>query len=262
MKLNLSNKTVLVTGAASGIGACVVRKMLAEGSNVVGVDINPISNHVTRDSKSFIPIISDLAEQNSAKYIADETISHFGKIDILVNNAAVVKARKGFLSVNDEDWYSTFNLNLLGYVRTSRSVMPHMLSQKNGVIIHIASEASVMPNPLLPDYSVFKSAVVSLSKALSQEFTPFGVRSNVVSPGFIRTAVYDSPGGILDSLSEKYSIDRERALEHFLKEVGMPSGRLGTPEEVADLVVYLSSDKAAFMSGSNVFMEGGIVPTI
>lgn len=262
MDLGLSRKTVLVTGAASGIGACVVNKMLTSGCNVVGVDINPISTDVAHESKSFIAIQSDLAEPNSAKYIVDEAIRHFKCIDILINNAALISTREGFLSVTDEDWYNTFNLNLLGYVRTSRAVMPHMLSHKKGVIIHVASEASVMPNPLLPDYSIFKSAVVTLSKALSQEFTPLGIRSNVVSPGFIRTPVYDSPGGILDSLAEKYNTDRESALEKFLQQVKMPSGRLGTPEEVADLIVYLSSDKASFMSGSNVLMEGGIIPTV
>lgn len=197
-------------------------------------------------------------EPNAAQYIVGETIRHFDRIDVLINNAAVIKVRNGFLSVKDENWQDTFNLNFLGYVRTTRAVLP----LKSGAIIHTASEASVMPNPLLPDYSVFKAAVVALSKALSREFTPLGIRSNVVSPGFIRMAVYDAPGGILDSLAEKYGTNRESALDQFLSQIGMPAGRLGTPEEVADLILYLASEKAAFMSGSNILMEGGIAPTI
>ncbi|QLK20908.1 MULTISPECIES: SDR family NAD(P)-dependent oxidoreductase [Klebsiella/Raoultella group] len=262
MDMNLSKKTVLITGAASGIGASVVEKMLNFGCDVVGADINPVPFEAIKKNKNFLPLEADLAEPNAAQYIVDETIRHFGKIDILINNAAVIKVRTGFLSVRDEDWLQTFSLNFLGYVRTARAVLPHMLARKSGVIIHTASEASVMPNPLLPDYSVFKSAVVSLSKALSREFTSLGVRSNVVSPGFIRTAVYDAPGGILDSLAKKYETDRESALEQYLHQIGMPAGRLGTPDEVADLIVYLASEKAAFMSGSNILMEGGIVPTV
>ncbi|CAI2494234.1 SDR family NAD(P)-dependent oxidoreductase [Serratia sp. TSA_198.1] len=262
MELSLSNKIVLITGAASGIGASVVSKMLEAGANVVGADINPVPFEAIQNRKTFLPLEADLAEPNAAQYIVDETIRHFDRIDVLINNAAVIKVRNGFLSVKDENWLETFNLNFLGYVRTARAALPHMLAQKSGVIIHTASEASVMPNPLLPDYSVFKAAVVALSKALSREFTPLGIRSNVVSPGFIRTAVYDAPGGILDTLAEKYGTDRESALEQFLSQIGMPAGRLGTPEEVADLILYLASEKAAFMSGSNILMEGGIVPTV
>lgn len=262
MDLGFSNKTVLITGAASGIGACIVKKMLLEGANVVGVDINPVPFETIDSRKTFLPLEADLADPRAAQYIIDETIQHFEKIDILVNNAAMVKVRGGFLSVRDENWQETFNLNFLGYVRTSRAALPHMLASKQGSIIHIASEASIMPNPLLPDYSIFKSAVVALSKALSRKFTPLGIRSNVISPGFIRTAVYDAPGGILDTLADKYGIDRESALNTYLQQIGIPAGRLGTPDEVADLVVYLASEKAAFISGSNILMEGGIVPTI
>ncbi|MBU9808481.1 SDR family oxidoreductase [Rouxiella badensis] len=262
MDMKLSKKTVLITGAASGIGASVVEKMLNSGCSVVGADINPVPFEAMKKNKNFLPLEADLTEPNAAQYIVDETIRYFGQIDILINNAAVIKVRTGFLSVRDEDWLQTFSLNFLGYVRTARAVLPHMLARKSGVIIHTASEASVMPNPLLPDYSVFKSAVVSLSKALSREFTSLGVRSNVVSPGFIRTPVYDAPGGILDSLAKKYETDRESALKQYLHQIGMPAGRLGTPDEVADLIVYLASEKAAFMSGSNILMEGGIVPTV
>src|SRR5690606_38202107 len=131
-----------------------------------------------------------------------------------------------------------------------------------GAIVHIASEAARMPNPRLPDYSVSKAAVLMLSKVLAAEFTPAGVRSNVVSPAFIRTPLYDRPGGLADSLAEEFGVDRETALARYVELNRIPVGRLGTVDEVASLVTYLVSDQAAFISGANFCVDGGATPVI
>jgi NAD(P)-dependent dehydrogenase (short-subunit alcohol dehydrogenase family) len=131
-----------------------------------------------------------------------------------------------------------------------------------GVLIHIASEAARMPNPRLPDYSVSKAGVLMLSKVLAAEFTSDGIRSNVVSPAFIRSPIYDRPGGLADSLAEEFGVDRETALEKYVELNRIPVGRLGTVDEVASMVAYLASDAAAFVSGANFCIDGGVTPVV
>jgi NAD(P)-dependent dehydrogenase (short-subunit alcohol dehydrogenase family) len=137
-----------------------------------------------------------------------------------------------------------------------------MVERGRGVLIHCGSEAGRMPHPLLPDYSVSKAAVLMLSKCLAREFTPKGVRSNVVSPAHIRTALWDRPGGFLDSLAASYGSGREEAVEIFLEQSRLPAGRLGRPEEVAALIAFLVSDHASFISGEEFGIDGGVIPVV
>lgn len=137
-----------------------------------------------------------------------------------------------------------------------------MMQAGRGTIIHMASEAALMPNMALPDYSVLKSSILNLSKVIAREFGKDGIRSNVVSPGYIRTQIYDRPSGLGEMLERKYGVGREEAYARYVEESGVTSGRLGTAEEVASLVSFLVSKEAAFITGANYLIDGGVTPFI
>ncbi len=262
MDFNLTNKVVIITGAGSGIGYASAKAFLAEGAIVIGVDINPDALNELHALGQIIPMKVDMTDQIQVTKLTDDVVKEFNRIDVLFNNAGIAGSRSGFLNITDEEWLTTLNLNVLGYVRASRAIIPYMLKQGNGVLLHTASEAGRMPNAKLPDYSVSKAAVTMLSKTIANEFTARGVRSNVLSPGFIRTAIYDKAGGLADVLARQYGVDRETALQRYVEAQKIPVGRLGKPEEVAYLALYLASDLANFISGANFTMDGGITPVV
>ncbi|WP_367848769.1 SDR family NAD(P)-dependent oxidoreductase [Rhodoferax sp. WC2427] len=257
MDKSMNGRVAIVTGAGAGIGFETTRQFLAEGVRVVAADLD-ISALNAQPNDSLHAVKLDMREAAAAEMLTHEALQRFGQIDILFNNAGVATARDGFLKISDDDWQATFNLNLMGYVRMSRAVLPHMLERKRGALIHCASETGRIPHPLLPDYSVSKAAILMLSKILATEFTGQGVRSNVVSPAHVRTALWDRPGGFLDSLAAKYGSGREEAVEIFLKTANIPSGRLGRPEDVAAAVLFLASDQADFITGVELAINGGV----
>lgn len=257
MDKGMSGRVAIVTGAGAGIGFETTQQFLAEGVRVVAADLD-ISAFAAQPNDALHAVKVDMREVTAAERLAREALERFGQIDVLFNNAGVATARDGFLKISDEDWQATFNLNLMGYVRMSRAVLPHMLERKRGALIHCASETGRIPHPLLPDYSVSKAAILMLSKILATEFTGQGVRSNVVSPAHVRTALWDRPGGFLDSLAAKYGSGRQEAIDIFLKTANIPSGRLGRPEDVAAAVLFLASDQADFITGVELAINGGV----
>ncbi|UXS34727.1 SDR family oxidoreductase [Agrobacterium tumefaciens] len=261
MDLKLTDKVVIVTGASSGIGFETAKSFLSEGAFVVGVsrDMQPLAAVADPDRCATIEL--DLAVRGSEAVVAAHALERFGRIDILFNNAGICPTRTGFLDVSDDDWDETLNLNLGGYIRMSRAVLPTMLQQGKGVIVHCGSEAGRMPHPLLPDYSTSKAAITLLSKALAREFTSQGVRSNVVAPAHIRTELWDRPGGFLHALAERYGTSPDAAVKAFLQEARLPAGRLGTVADVASAVLYLASELSDFISGDVINVDGGVLPT-
>lgn len=261
MDLNLKDKVVIVTGASSGIGLETAKRFLAEDARVFGVsrDMSPAGDLAPKDKWATLNI--DLGVERAGETVAEAALTTFGRIDVLFNNAAMCPSRTGFLEVSDDDWMHTLNVNLVGYIRMARAVIPHMLNQGKGVLIHCGSEAGRMPHPLLPDYSTSKAAIALLSKALAREFTPQGIRSNVVAPAHIRTELWDRPGGFLHALAERYGTSIDDAVEAFLKDSKLPAGRLGTAGDVASAVLYLASDLSEFVSGDIINVDGGVIPT-
>ncbi|WP_276822200.1 SDR family NAD(P)-dependent oxidoreductase [Mycolicibacterium mageritense] len=257
----LDGKVAVVTGAGGGIGLACLRAFHAAGACVLGADIDTaglagIDGEKVREARV------DLRRPEDADTMVQAALDAFGRLDILVNNASIAPVRQGFLATTDEDWQRTLELNLLGYIRAARAAVPALQRTGGGVLIHVASEAARMPNPRLPDYSVSKSGVLMLSKVLAAEYTSQGIRSNVVSPAFIRSPIYDRPGGLADSLAEEFGVDKETALQKYVELNRIPVGRLGTVDEVASMVTYLATDDAAFISGSNFSIDGGVTPVI
>lgn len=259
MNGELDGAVAIVTGAGGGIGLACVNALRGLGARILGADIEVDALGGLEEVRAFR---ADLRRPETAQAMVDAAVEAFGRLDILVNNASVAAVRKGFLATTDEEWAATLELNLLGYIRSARAAVPALRSAGGGVLIHIASEAARMPNPRLPDYSVSKAGVLMLSKVLAAEFTSEGIRSNVVSPAFIRSPIYDRPGGLADALAEEFGVDKETALAKYVELNRIPAGRLGSVGEVAAMVAYLATDKAAFVSGSNFCIDGGVTPVI
>lgn len=251
-------KTCVITGGSRGIGLAIARKFSSENYNVISIDIQK-----QKDNLEIEQIIVNINDRGKIKKTISRIIEKYSSIDILVNNAAIVIPRNGFLDVSYDDWEETFSINLLGYICMVKETLPYMIENNFGNIIHIASEAALMPNAELPDYSILKSSVLSLSKLLAREFGNQGIRSNVVSPAFIDTAIFHEKGGLGDKLQKKYGTKtRQSAISQYIKEKKIPLDRLGTVDEVAQLVLFLSKEESNFINGANYIIDGGVTPFI
>ncbi len=264
MKLGLKQKVVVVTGASSGIGLETALSFLEEGARVVGASRHVDTLKQLNYGDRLQPIAIDLSQPQGPEQLIEETIATFGTIDVLVNNMAIAPYREGgFLQIKDQDWEQTFQVNLMSMIRASRAALPHMIKQKSGSIINISSESARQPNEGFLDYSAFKASMLSVSKALANEFGSLGIRVNVVSPGPIRTSLWDKPDGFTDKLAQYFSMEKEQAIEHYAKEERkLPLGRIGTPKEVAAVVVFLASEAASFVTGAEYTVNGGSLRTI
>ena len=262
MDLGLRGKVAVVTGANSGIGLAIAEGFLAEGASVVGGDLR--IDMLTRLGDRVTAVAVDLATPEGADRLVAETIAGHGRLDVLVNNVGIAPFREGFLQVSDDDWMRVLDLNFFSMVRVSRAAIPHMVELGAGSIISIASEVARQPDVFFVDYCVSKSAVMVLAKTIANEFGPHGIRSNCVSPGPTLTPLWTNPGGFAHSIAAELGIDDvEEAMDHFAKEVRkLPTGRLGRPEEVAAAVLFLASEQASQVTGSDYHVDGGIMRSV
>jgi len=262
MDLELGGRVALITGAGSGIGLATARVLLAEGAAVVAADLDPSAAVAGAPQDRLAPFEVDLSGADGPAAAVAFTLERFGAIDVLVNNVGVAPHRDGFLAVEDADWKQLFELNFFSMVRCCRAAIPAMIERGRGSIISLSSDAGHMPGPYFVDYALTKGMIRLLSKALATEFAQLGIRSNTVSPGPTRTAPWES-GEFMDSLAEQWQISREEAIVRFVRdERRMPLGRLGEAEDVAAAIVFLASDRARQITGSDYRVDGGMVATV
>ena len=264
MDLHLRDKVVVVTGASQGIGLAVVRAFAEEGARVVaGARRSSPELDALGGGGAVVPMAVDLATPEGPAALVDRAVETFGGLDVLVNNLGAGAVRSGFLSVSDEEWQHTFDLNLFSAVRACRAALPALVSRGSGAIVNLASVNSFQPDPSVVDYCVAKAALASLSKALSMEFGPKGVRVNAVAPGPVRTPFWVGPGGVADQIAEAAGTDREGALR--IAEAGWGGlaldGFFTEPEEVATLVLLLASERLGNVTGSAYVTDGGLLKT-
>jgi NAD(P)-dependent dehydrogenase (short-subunit alcohol dehydrogenase family) len=253
-----AGKRAFVTGGTQGIGEAIVRRLVAGGATVATTARSPLPEGQVVE----LFVQADIATPEGIKKVACEVLDHLGGVDILVNNVGGSSAPSGgALALSDEDWQFTINTNLFAAVRLDRAFLPGMLRQGIGVIVHISSIQRRLPLfEATLAYAAAKAALTTYSKGLSKEVGPKGVRVNTVAPGFIETTAAHR---LVARLAEKAKIDEETARESLMDSLGgIPIGRPGRPEEVAELVAFLVSDRATSIHGSEYVIDGGTIPTI
>lgn len=240
--MDFTNKTALVTGSAMGVGRATAIMLAKNGANVVLLDVNfekleKVKKEIEEYTKNVLVFKCDVSNEKEVNEAVKKAEEAFGKIDILVNNAALWRCWNEFLNTPVEDWKRFIDVNIMGVVYCTRAVLPKMLENKYGKIINVASVAGVYGLGNMTHYSATKGAVISFTKALAKEVADKGITVNSVAPGSI------SPGENEDA--------------DYFQESGLSfMGRTGTDNENANLICFLASDNSSYISGQNIQIDG------
>lgn len=244
MNLELSDKVVIVTGAARGIGRAIALEFAREGANVVITDVidgSPVVEEIKKMGRKSVFIKADVSKMEQVEDLMNKTAEIFGKIDVLVNNAGI--NRDALIhKMTEENWNSVINVNLKGTFNCSKVAAKFMMEQKYGRIISISSVVGQMGNIAQANYAASKAGIIGLTKALALELARYGdITVNAVAPGWINT-----------EMTRKVP---EKIMRTFIERI--PFHRLGEPEEIAYLVVFLVSDLARYITGQVIGINGG-----
>jgi NAD(P)-dependent dehydrogenase (short-subunit alcohol dehydrogenase family) len=258
MDLQLSDKVAVVTGAGKGIGLAITKALVAEGAVVVA---GSRSTENLDGLERVTPVAVDLAAPDGPARLVQRAIDEHSRLDVLVNNVGAVRIRvDGFLATGDEEFEWAFNMNFFTALRATRAALTPMLEQGSGSIVNVASVNSFFqPDAATIDYGAAKAAVVNLSKSLSQEFGPKGIRVNCVSPGQVGTDLWLGEHGVAATFADATGVDADTI--RATAAAGIATGRFTTPEEVATLVTMLASDRIANVTGVNYVIDGGLIKT-
>jgi NAD(P)-dependent dehydrogenase (short-subunit alcohol dehydrogenase family) len=254
----LAGKIVLVTGGTKGAGKAIAERLARAGAQII-VTARSQPETIAAD---FTFIAADLSTIAGTNLVIDRITKEFGGVDILVNNMGGSETPGGGFSVlTDKHWEETLQTNLLAPVRLDKGLLPYMLAKASGCIIHIASIQGSLPlhESTLP-YAAAKAGLINYSKGLSNEVAPRGVRVLTVSPGWIKTT---SAIRMMERLAESSGVTIEEATKRVMDSLGgIPMGRPAEPGEVAELVGFLVSPRAAYLTGTEYVIDGGTIPTV
>jgi len=245
--MKLKDKVAIVTGAGQGIGRAIALTLAREGAKVVVSDISDKAREVVKEIEDFgseaLAIKADVWNSKETQKMAKATIEKFGRIDILVNNAGIYPS-KSLVEMEEEDWDRVLGVNLKGVFNCTKAVLPKMIEQKRGIIINISSIAgAVVGFSKLAHYSASKAGIIGFTKAAALELAQYGIRMNAIAPGAIKTPGTEALG------------------EETLKQIEqtVPLKRIGQPQDVADLVVFLASEASSYITGQLIIADGGYV---
>jgi NAD(P)-dependent dehydrogenase (short-subunit alcohol dehydrogenase family) len=258
MDLQLSDKVAIVTGANKGIGLAITKALVTEGAQVVAGS-RSTENLDGLDGVTAVSV--DLLAEDGPALLVQKAIDEHGRLDVLVNNVGGVRIRvDGFLATSEEEFEWALRMNFFTGLRATRAALGPMLERGSGSIVNVASVNSFFqPDAATVDYGVAKAAVVNLSKSLSQEFGPKGIRVNCVSPGQVSTDLWLGEHGVAATFADATGVDAETIRTSAAAAIA--TGRFSTPEEVAALVTMLASDRTANVTGVNYVIDGGLVKT-
>lgn len=249
MELGLSGRICVVTGSTGGIGLSTAKLLVDEGARVVTAGRSEAPG-----IGEALHVRADLSQPGEPERL----IAEAGELDVLVNNVGIA-VQRDFLTVTDEEWDASWELNVMSYVRAIRAAVPVMRG-RGGAIVNVSSTAGKRPSTSMPDYSVSKAAVLSLSRLVADLYAGDGIRCNAVTPGPTATEAWLGDGGLADQQAARSGKARDEVLAAV--GAGRPLGRLAEPEEIAAVVAFLCSDRAAYVTGAAWSADGGTVPVI
>jgi 3-oxoacyl-[acyl-carrier protein] reductase len=250
-----SDKVALVTGAGRGMGRAVALLLAREGASVAVNSLSPAhAKAVAEEARSYaaaaIDVPGDVSKSEDVERVVKETISRFGRIDILVNNAGISRTTSPLETISDDDWYEVMDVNLKGVFNFMRAVLPYMKTQKSGKIVNISSSAGrSVSTHAGAHYTASKAGVLGLTRHAAREVAAFNINVNAVTPGTIDTPM------MRDHFAREFG---DKAEEYIAKEANeIPLGRVGTAEDEANLVAFLVSEEASFITGATIDINGG-----
>jgi NAD(P)-dependent dehydrogenase (short-subunit alcohol dehydrogenase family) len=247
VQLGLDDKVCIVTGSTGGIGLATAHLLREEGAHVV-------TSGRREDGIGELHVAADLSRPGEPERVVGAALERFGRVDCLVNNVGGTDIRR-FEELTDEDWEASWQLNVMSAVRAIRAVLPSMRERGDGAIVNVSSSAGKRPSATMPDYSVAKAGLLSLSRLVADLYAADGIRCNAVTPGPTASEAWLGDGGLAEQQGER---------DEVLKKVaaGRPLGRLAEPDEIAAVIVFLCSPRASYVTGAAWSADGGTVAII
>jgi len=256
MDLGLSGKRVLITGGSMGIGKACARLFAQEGCSVAITARTPdvlerTAKEIEEETGSrVLPLPGDMSVQADVERVTAAAIEELGGVDVLVTCAG--SSPGGLMEdLTDDQWHSSLNLKFMGYVRSMRAVLPHMRERRSGSIVLVVGNDGIKPSYWETTAGAANAAGINVAASMAEQYAPFGIRVNTVNPGPVNTGRWD---GLEKAFARDKGVSQEEA--HELAVASIPLGRIAEPEEVADLVVFLASDRASFVNGSHILIDG------
>lgn len=268
MDMQLAGRVAVVTGASKGIGLAVVRTLLAEGAKVVAASRKSTPELDALAGAGLVHVAADLMDPEAPGQVVARAAEEFGGLDILVNNAGgpppgASLPRFAFQGLSDADWREMFEFNLFAVVRAVRAALPLMEERGGGTIVNVSSTTARQPGAMNADYATAKAGLTTLTKVLSEEYGPRGIRVNTVSPGPVRTPWWTEEGGAADVIAAQAGTDRDSVLDSLAPQMmNLTTGRLVDPQEVADVVALLCSPRSASTTGADFAVDAGFLKAV
>jgi 3-oxoacyl-[acyl-carrier protein] reductase len=258
--LGLRDRVCVVTGSTAGIGLETARMLAEEGARVIvcGRD-RERTERARAETGAALAVVADLSTPDGPARVVGRAEQILGGLDVLVNNVGVAY-QVGFDELDDDAWEAMWRLNVMSYVRAIRAAVPLMRDAGGGVIANVSSTAGKRPSTGMPNYSVTKAAVLSLSRLVADLYAGAGIRCNAVTPGPTATDAWLGQGGLADQQAARTGKSREEVLAAVA--AGRPLGRLAEPAEIAAVITFLCSERAAYVTGAAWSVDGGTVPII